>query len=496
MFEHSKKIHQRSQVTVRKGGIRRIGWLIALALLATGCVVVPYQPEGETRETIEDVPRPELIRLSTGPRQFLEGMAGKIAKTDPRIQFADGQVLLDAAAPDGELTLAELLDPATGPRIASLEADYLVLLGEPVDEEVDAWGGVLVSLGFFGLGQSTTTSMYWAALVELETMRLVKQLTATATGTDRGIGLFYGLFIESDTRGGAEQALVRRVIEDIAAERPSGPVRAILLAVEPIRTAEDLAADESRIRQTQAFDASSIVAYPPFSEPAAPGPEEGLIYVYRPFDIMGSALPLTMRNRTQAGEFEITRLWSGGYVPFRVPAGTVLLWAEGDPSRTVTLDVESGGVYYVRATYRIALSSQIPSRLEVVEATRGRPQVIQCRLVPATAEYVAQTHAAAEQGFTAKQLELADLYARGVAFGPGVGLPQDDVAAYQWYSIVLAASYTRKEWRSAAGTARHAVATRMDSEQIARAAALAVEWQAAFDLQQLEIVEAPVSSGR
>jgi hypothetical protein len=91
-------------------------------------------------------------------------------------------------------------------------------------------------LGFFGLGESTSSSSYWAALVDLEQLRLVEQISSTATGTDRGVGLFYGLFIASDTRGGAQKGLVRDLVAGIAGVRPAGPVRIVLLASEAIRS--------------------------------------------------------------------------------------------------------------------------------------------------------------------------------------------------------------------------------------------------------------------
>ncbi|MFO7692396.1 MAG: hypothetical protein R6V57_04860 [Vicinamibacterales bacterium] len=463
------------------GLVRHAGWRCAIAALLVlapaGCVIIPYEPEAETRHELADVPDPELVRLSVGPRRMLAEMGEAICKAEPRIEAVNGQAFIDAAAPDGELTLARLLDAGTGPRIESLGLDYLVVLAEPVDQELHSRGGMAFYLGFFGLVESKTSSSLGAAIVDLKELKLVEQVTSTATGTDRGVGLFYGLFIVSDTRGGAEKALVRGIIDDIAAARPAGPVRIVLLASEPIRTAEDFAAEERRARHTLWIAPQAIDAYPRFSEPDPPTAEEGLIYLYRPEDAMGSLWPLTMRSRSQAGEFEITRLWSGGYRPFRAPVGEVQVWVETDPSRVVTLEVEPGGVYYVRASFRMGWA-QIPSRVEAVDPSTGRREVRRCRQLPSTREYIAQVREAAEQGYTFRQLELAGFYSTGVAYGPDEALPRDNGEAYMWYSIVLATEDTRPEWRTLAGTGRDEMAARMDPGQIAAAARRALEWQA------------------
>jgi hypothetical protein len=456
--------------------LRRAGWLASLGLCLAGCVVIPYQPEPETRHELADVPGAELIRLSVGPRQFLEEMREAICKADPRIAPVDGQAFIDAAAPDGELTLARLLEPATGERIEPLAVDYLVLLGEPEDRELASRGGMVFYLGFFGLGESTNSSSYWAALVDLEQLRLVEQISSTATGTDRGVGLFYGLFIASDTRGGAQKGLVRDLVAGIAGVRPAGPVRIVLLASEAIRTAEDVAAAQRAERQARPFDPRSMDAYPVFAEPELPAADQGLIYLYRPEKLEGSLWPLALRQRSPAGEFEIVRLWSGGYLPLPAPTGQVELWVETDPTRVVALDVAPGGIYYLRASIRSWSLARIPSRLELVDPPTGRSEVVQCRRLPSTREYLAQTREAAEQGYTHKQLELAELYAAGIDYGPGEALARDDIEAYKWYSIVIAAEATRPEWASQAGRSRESLAARMTPEQLGEATRLAGEW--------------------
>lgn len=223
------------------GRAARVLWLVWLSLCLAGCVVIPYQPEPETQHELAEVPRPELIRLSAGPRQFLAEMSEEIRKGDPRLEPVDGQAFIDAAAPDGELTLADLLDPTIRPRIESLAVDLLVLLDEPEEQEtvsIDMMSGSY--FGFLGFEKSTRSSSYRATLIDLERLQVVDQVRSTATGTDAGVGLFYGLFIVSDAAGGAQRGLVRDLIAGMTGVRPEGSVRLVLLASEAIRTSEDI----------------------------------------------------------------------------------------------------------------------------------------------------------------------------------------------------------------------------------------------------------------
>lgn len=186
-----------------------------------------------------------------------------------------------------------------------------------------------------------------------------------------------------------------------------------------------------------------------------------------------------MRQRSDAGEFEIVRLWSGGYVPFVSRTGQIELWVETDLIRRVTLNAAPGEVHYVRVTHRSWSFQPSASRLEVVDSAAGRREIARCRQLPSTAEYITQVRAAAEEGYTYKQLELGHLYATGIPYGPGEGLVKDGVEAYKWYTIVIASEWTRPEWRTQAGRGRERVATRMTPYEIGEAERLAAEWLAA-----------------
>jgi hypothetical protein len=114
---------------------------------------------------------------------------------------------------------------------------------------------------------------------------------------------------------------------------------------------------------------------------------------------------------------------------------------------------------------------------------------------------------AADQGDTDAQLEIGDMYheGRGVAqdyseavrwyrlaadhgnaaaqynlgisYARGFGVPQDNVLAHMWFNLA-AARFTSPVSRGRAVGNRNAVARKMSPEEIARAQALAQEWQA------------------
>ncbi len=218
---------------------------LGLTIFLAGCLVVPYRPTAEpTKHDLSEIPNPERIRLSVSPRVFLEKMAKDVLNQDKRLQQVDGQTFIDTASPEQELTLARLMDPATQTRIEPLKADYLVLLGERKDVNLKQAGGMFIYIGFYGLGKSKKSTTYWAAVIDLRKLQLVEQLTSQAMGTDAGAGLFYGLFVVSDTNGSARNDVTRHIVETIVGAQPAGPIRVVFVSDEPIPTAEDVAKAE------------------------------------------------------------------------------------------------------------------------------------------------------------------------------------------------------------------------------------------------------------
>jgi hypothetical protein len=157
--------------------------LPGIVLLLGGCVIVPYQPPAETKLEVTEVPNPERVRLTIGPGNFLKKLAKETLKLDHRLTQVDTRSFIDTAAPGGELTLAGLLDPAMRARVAPLQVDYLVVLGQPKDETLSKKGEMVFYGGFYGLRKSKDSTTNWAAVIDLRELRLVEQLTSNSTGT-------------------------------------------------------------------------------------------------------------------------------------------------------------------------------------------------------------------------------------------------------------------------------------------------------------------------
>jgi hypothetical protein len=482
------------RVVVRGSGQDRLapGWgralrysLLAALAVTAGCVVIPYTPPSDTQRERAEVANPDQVVLSVGPRKFLGKMADELSEELPRIEFLDGQTFIDTAAPEGGLTLALLSQPATRERIAAPGADYLILLGEPEDEILKSWGGVVPYLGFYGVAKNTEVTRYWAALIDLQTMQLVEQLTTTATGTDAGVGLFYGVFVASDTGGSAQKGVVRNLAKTLAEGKPDGPIRVVMLARERLVTEAERMAEAHALamREKGAFPSefNPGAAGPAFSEPAPLRAGEGLVYFYRPYDQFGSLYPVVVMTRTGASEYQLVQIWSGGYFPYPAAAGPLPLWIAGTPQEAVTLDVEPGQTYYLRFDMAFwKWDTSAAGRFRQVDPARGRSEVILCRQLPSAREDLDIRRARAEDGYAFDQLRLAQYHESGLTYAPDSSLPRDPVAAYTWYTIIVTTETVADSLHILASRQRDRLARALSAEQIAEATQRAVEWQAAF----------------
>jgi hypothetical protein len=458
---------------------RIAGIVLALASSLAGCVVIPYQPPAETSHDIAAIANPERLRLSVGPRQFLEKMARDVLRENERLQQVDGQTFIDTASPEQELTLARLLEPSTRGLIGPLGADYLVLLGQPTDKSLKSKGGMLLHLGFFGATEQKSSTAYWAAVIDARRLQVLEQLTSEATGTDVGVGLFYGLFVVSDTAGSARKNAIREIAGAIASAKPTGRVGVAFLAVEPIPSAEEIAAEARRAERARVRSAPrwSVERFPAF-EPMAPPPAgQSLVYLYRPDVTLGRFVRSDIALAAGDTERRVTALWSGGYFPFRAPAGelrfSVLPWELGREAPTVTLNVEAGRTYYVEASAAMGWRMPRP-RLQIVGAERGERAVRKCGRMPTARETDLETLRRAEIGDPASQVELAELYAKGARYTEGDPLPRDDAEAYKWLRI--AAADESEIWRDLAARQREVVAAKLDAAQIAEGERRARAW--------------------
>jgi hypothetical protein len=444
-------------------------WLATiLAAIPTGCVIIPYRPSAETVHDRAEIANPESLRLSVGPRVFLDEMAKAVSKADPRVQAVDGQTFIDTASPTQDLTLAGLKEPATKTLIQPLQLDFVVLFAQPVDKQIDAKGGMLFYLGFFGLGKGKTSTTYWTAVLDAKTLTLVEQLRSESVGTDAGIGLFYGLFVVSDTSGSAQTDAVRHIVETMAATRPAGPLRVAFLAVEPIATPAQLEAEAEK--RDLAKPQWAADRYPKFVTAASPPEGQALVYLYRPerdgLDFMTMDF---QAGATDSGAL-ISRLYTGGYYPLVVPAGDLTVrvrpWFNEKLPAPVTLHLDAGAILYLRGGTDRSFWHGTSPTLSLVEADKAAGELVNCRLMPPAREHDIEAERRAELGDLLAQYHVLELKRTGVTYADGQSLPPDYPAAYKW-SLITKNSAGRKE-----------LAARLTPEQIAEAEKQAAEWRA------------------
>jgi len=210
----------------------RVGALLVLvvALVASGCLIIPYRPPAVTQHEETGATPDEFLRITATPAKHLEKIAKAVLNKNPRLQRIDGKSYLEKVWPGTDLTLSRLLSPTNPPPLAPLSADYLVILGAPSKTILKQQGDMGVYIGFAGAKRTKGSTSYRAWVVDLRELRLMDQFTAESTGNDVGVGLFYGLFIVSDTNGSARKELVRQLGAQLEQLRPTGSVRVVFLS--------------------------------------------------------------------------------------------------------------------------------------------------------------------------------------------------------------------------------------------------------------------------
>jgi hypothetical protein len=71
---------------------------------------------------------------------------------------------------------------------------------------------------------------------------------------------------------------------------------------------------------------------------------KGVIYIYRPSNIFGSALTFDVYS----GQNAIVALKNDTYYPYIVDPGETVLWSKNSSTSTVTVDVKEGEEIYVK----------------------------------------------------------------------------------------------------------------------------------------------------
>lgn len=462
---------------------------LAVTLLAlAGCVIVPYKPAAVVHEDASTVANADRLRLSVEPRQRLEAMARGVLRANGRLRQVDGRALLDTASPEQDLTLARLLEPSMRARLEPLDVDYVVLFGAPVSRDETTRGEMVLYLGFFGAVQKQVTNSYWTTLIDVRSLQVLGQATAESRGTLSGIGAFYGLFIVGNSDASARDAAIRQVAARLAAARPSGEARVAFLAVEPIPTAEELAAQARREERERVLATSrSSTNRPPFAAMAAPAPGQALLYVYRP-DARRTPPPWMLDIATGPADAEgrLSSIQSAGYHGFYAPAGELRITVgSGFPSgakRSVTLMAESGQTYFLRATVAAHLLGANQVQLAPVDAERALDELQHCRRQPSAREYDLETRQRAEYGSELAALELSAWLRAGTRYADGGTLAPDPVAAYMWLAIARQHADTSTRWLIERDQRR--LGATMDPVRIAEAEERAHAWLEAADPPQ------------
>lgn len=460
------------------------GALLALA----GCVIVPYRPAAEVHEDPSAIANTDRLRLSIGPRQRLESIAREVLRANKRLRQVDGQALLDTASPERDLTLASLLEPATRARLEPLDVDYVVLFGEPASRDEKTRGGMVLYLGFFGAVKQSATHSWWTTVIDARSLQVLGQATSESRGTMTGVAAFYGLFFYGDSEGSARSAAIRHVADTLAAARPSGEARVAFLAVEPIPTAGEAAAQARKEERERVLATSRWSAdFPAFAPMAAPPAGQALVYVYRP-DTRRVPPPwmLDITSGPAGAAGRVALIQAAGYHGFYTPVGELQLAASaGTPGGTppsITLMAQPGATYFVRATVEAHLLGANTVQLALVDAKRALGDLRHCRRLPSAREYDAETRRRAEYGSDLAQLELSALLQFGTRYADGGTLAADPVAAYLW--LVIARRQGRGNLGWAIERQQKSLAATLDPAQVAEAEERARAWLEAADPAQ------------
>ena len=108
-------------------------------------------------------------------------------------------------------------------------------------------------------------------------------------------------------------------------------------------------------------------------------PDVGVIYTYRTFNIVGSAV--TTKLYTNKGQTYLARIQTGGYFPFYAKPGEVDLSAATEAESSITLDVKAGQVYFVKLHIGMGFIVGRPY-LTIVDNDLGEKEIADCKLIP------------------------------------------------------------------------------------------------------------------
>jgi hypothetical protein len=218
---------------------RNLFCLLIAAVMATGCVVVPYRPSADVAMATDIALDPADLIVTAGPRKLLQDIGKRLTRHDPAVTVVGPAAFADVAFLDEDVRLARLLAPDACSRVREqLGVQYVVLLGEVEEQTLEERGFMAVYMGFFGLAQSKERTALAATIIDLEARRPLSNVRSDAEGSSTGVGLFYGLFIVPMTESSAKAGLVRGVVASMRQDAGKGPLKIAVMAAERAPAAE------------------------------------------------------------------------------------------------------------------------------------------------------------------------------------------------------------------------------------------------------------------
>lgn len=106
--------------------------------------------------------------------------------------------------------------------------------------------------------------------------------------------------------------------------------------------------------------------------------DKGLVYVYRPNSIIGSAI----RYSVYADKDVVCKLIRGGYCLYYAKPGEVEFWAKTESKTSLTVDVKAGQKHYVKGSLSMGFAVGRPN-LSLVEEQEAMKEIVDCKLLTA-----------------------------------------------------------------------------------------------------------------
>ena len=104
---------------------------------------------------------------------------------------------------------------------------------------------------------------------------------------------------------------------------------------------------------------------------------KALVYIYRSPSFLGGGIFYDIHDGEQK---VVTTLRNGGYYPYIRDPGEVEIWGKTESRSSVTLDLKSGDVKYVKGTVGVGFLVGRPS-LTVVGNDVGAAEIKECKLL-------------------------------------------------------------------------------------------------------------------